>query len=168
MLHGRRDEQARLRALLDGARRGRAGVLLLRGPAGVGKSELLADLLAGAGDDVQVLRAQGVETEFPLAFAGLHALLRPVPDQIDQLPAPQRRALQVAFGQRDGPPVEPFLVALATLGVLTEAAGTRPVLGLVDDAQWLDTASADALLFAARRLRADRVALVFAAREPSG
>ena len=168
MLHGRDDEKARLAALLDGVRGGHAGTLLLHGEPGVGKSALLEDLVATAGDDVQVLRAQGVESEAPLPFAALHRLLRPVLGIIDRLPAPQARALRAAFGEVDDVAVQPFLVALATLSVLTEAAEEAPVLCVIDDAQWLDQATADAVLVASRRLGADRVAVVFAARDGEG
>ena len=112
-----------------------------------------------------VLRTQGLEVEAPLAFAALHRLLRPLMRLREQLPAPQARALRVAFGEEDGPSVEPFLVAIATLSLLTAAAEERLVLCLVDDAHWLDPATADALLFCARRLAADRVLMVFAARD---
>ena len=118
MLHGRGDERARLATLLDDARGGRAGTLLLHGEPGVGKSALLEDLVATAGSDVRVLRAQGVESEAPLPFAALHRLLRPVLGILDRLPAPQARALRAAFGEADDVAVEPFLVALATLSVL--------------------------------------------------
>ena len=151
-------------ALLDDARAGTAGALLIRGEPGVGKSALLQDARAGA-TGMRVLSAQGLESEAPLAFAGLHQLLRPVLSLLERLPAPQARALRVAFGQQDGPTEDPFLVALATLTMLSEAADTMPVLCLVDDAHWLDAASADALLFAARRLQADPIALIFTARD---
>ena len=164
MLHGRDAERARVSALLADARAGTAGALLIRGEPGVGKSALLLDARDGAAG-MRVLFAQGLESEAPLAFAGLYQLLRPVLSLLERLPAPQARALRVAFGQQDGPTEEPFLVALATLGMLSEAADTMPVLCLVDDAHWLDTASADALLFAARRLQADPVALIFTARD---
>jgi DNA-binding CsgD family transcriptional regulator len=167
VLQGRDVERTRLAELLDGARQGRAGALVVRGEAGVGKSALLEDVIADVAD-VRVLRTQGLESESPLAFAALHRLLRPVLRMVDRLPGPQARALRVAFGQQEGPAVEPFLVAVATLSMLTEAAEEIPVLCLVDDAHWLDTASADALLFAARRLQADRVAVVFAARDADG
>ena len=114
--------------------------------------------------DVRVLRTQGLESESPLAFAALHRLLRPVLDLVERLPAPQAHALGVAFGQEVGT-VEPFLVAVATLSMLTEAAEEQPVVCVVDDAHWLDSASTDALLFATRRLDADPVAMVFAARD---
>ena len=112
-----------------------------------------------------MLRTQGLEVEAPLAFAALHRLLRPVMRLREGLPAPQSRALRVAFGEEEGPAVEPFLVAVATLSMLDTAAEEGTVLCVVDDAHWLDPASADALLFAARRLGADRVAMVFAARD---
>ena len=168
MLHGRDSERARLAALLDGARGGHAGTLLLHGEPGVGKSALLDDLVATAGGDVQVLRAQGVESEAPLPFAALHRLLRPVLGILDRLPGPQSRALRAAFGEADDVSVVPFLAALATLSLLTEAAEDATVLCVVDDAQWLDQATTDAVLIAARRLGADRVAVVFAARDGEG
>ena len=115
---------------------------------------------------MQVLRAQGVESEAP--FAALHRLLRPVLGILDRLPAPQAGALRAAFGQADDVGVEPFLVALATLSLLTEAAEDATVLCVIDDAQWLDQATADAVLVASRRLGADRVAVVFAARDSEG
>ncbi|HEY6749287.1 MAG TPA: AAA family ATPase, partial [Mycobacteriales bacterium] len=164
MLRGREVERARLAGLLDGARQGRAGALVVRGEAGIGKSALLEDLVAGA-SGVRVLRTQGLESESPLAFAALFRLLRPILALLERIPPPQARALRVAFGQTEGPAVEPFLVAVATLSMLTEAAEDSPVLAVVDDAHWLDAASADALLFAARRLQADRVAVLFAARD---
>lgn len=163
MLHGREIERSRLAALLEEARQGRAGALVIHGEAGVGKSALLEDVIARAG--ARVLRTQGLESESPLPFAALHRLLRPVLPLLDRLPGPQARALRVAFGQEEGGDVDPFLVAVAVLSALTEAAEEGPVLGVIDDAHWLDAASAGALLFAARRLQADRVALVFAARD---
>jgi DNA-binding CsgD family transcriptional regulator len=164
VLHGRDSERARVAALLADARAGTARALLIRGEPGVGKSALLQDARAAAAG-MRVLSTQGLESEAPLAFAGLHQLLRPVLSLLERLPAPQARALRVAFGQQDGPTEDPFLVALATLTMLSEAADTLPVLCVVDDAHWLDTASADALLFAARRLQADPVALIFTARD---
>jgi DNA-binding CsgD family transcriptional regulator len=164
VLHGRISERQRLAALLERASHGRAAAIVIHGEAGVGKSALLDDLVAGA-VDARVLRTQGLESESPLAFAALHRLLRPISAVFGRLAAPQARALRVAFGQEDGPAVDPFLVAVATLSALTEAAEDGPVLCVVDDAHWLDDASADALLFTARRLQADRVALVFAARD---
>jgi DNA-binding CsgD family transcriptional regulator len=169
VLHGRDTERARLATLLDDARQGRAGTLLLHGEPGAGKSALLEDLVANtAGGDVLVLRTRGLESEAPLPFAALHRLLRPVHGNLDRLPGPQARALQAAFGEADDVTVEPFLVALATLSMLTEAAEDAPVLCVIDDAQWLDQATADAVLVASRRLDADRVAVVFAARGGEG
>ena len=104
-----------------------------------------------------VLRTQGLEVEAPLAFAALHRLLRPLNGFGISLPAPQARALGVAFGEQDGPSVEPFLLGIATLTMLTAAAEEQLVLCVVDDAHWLDPATADALLFCARRIGADRV-----------
>jgi DNA-binding CsgD family transcriptional regulator/tetratricopeptide (TPR) repeat protein len=170
VLHGRDAERARLAALVASARAGRAAVLVVLGDPGVGKSALLDDLVASAEADqerpaVRVLTTTGVASEAPLPFAALHRLLRPALAW-DRLPRPQARALRVAFGHEDGggAQVEPFLVGVATLSVLTEAADDRPVLCVVDDAHWLDVASANALLFAARQLQADRVAMVFAGR----
>ena len=134
----------------------------------MGKSALLEDLVAVAGSDVRVLRAQGVESEAPLAFAALHRLLRPVLGLLDRIPAPQARALRAAFGEEDDLAVQPFLVALATLSLITEVSGTGPVLCVVDDAQWLDQATAEAVLMAARRLDADPVVVVLAARDGEG
>src|SRR3954463_6465873 len=165
MLHGRQAEQARLRAVVDGARSAQAGALLLHGEPGVGKTALLDDLVtATTADGVRVLATQGVESESPLAFGALQRMLRPGMRLLDRLPGPQARALRVAFGLEDGT-VEPFLVGAATLSLLGELAEDSPVLCVVDDAHWLDDASADALLFAARRFDADRVAVVFAARD---
>lgn len=163
MLHGREAEQARLAALIEATAAGQSASLLISGEAGVGKSALLDDLVANV-TDMQVLRAQGLESESPLAFAGLHQLLGPVLSLLSRVPDRQSRALRVAFGQEEGDHVEPFMVGLATLAMLTEAAETSPVLCLIDDAHWLDIASADALIFASRRLQADRVAIVFSAR----
>jgi DNA-binding CsgD family transcriptional regulator len=163
VLHGRDIELARLVALIEDARDGRAGSVVVHGEPGVGKSALLTEVLSTV-SDVRVLRTQGLESESPLAFAALHRLLRPVLGLIERLPGPQANALRVAFGQQAGT-VEPFLVAVATLSMLTEAAEEQPVVCVVDDAHWLDAASADALLFATRRLEADRVAMVFAARD---
>jgi tetratricopeptide (TPR) repeat protein len=167
VLVGREPERAQLGALIEKARHGSAGSLVLRGEPGVGKSALLHDLATDSGD-ATVLTTQGLEVEAPLAFAALHRLLRPVLRLRDGLPDPQARALAVALGEEAGPGVEPFLVGVATLSLLTAAAEEELVVCLVDDAQWLDRASADALLFCARRLGADRVAMVFAVRDDSG
>jgi DNA-binding CsgD family transcriptional regulator len=164
MLWGRASESARLDALIADAAAGRGGVVVVRGEPGAGKSALLSDASARAAG-ARVLRTQGVESESPLAFAALHRLLRPVLPYLDRLPAPQARALRGAFGEQDGSVADRFAVFLATLSLLSEAAEERPVVAVVDDAQWLDAASAEALLFVARRLQADRVALIFAARD---
>jgi DNA-binding CsgD family transcriptional regulator len=168
VLHGREPERTQLAALVEQARAGTGSVLVLLGEPGVGKTALLRDLTTSQGPgqdaDLRVLRTAGVESESPLPYAALHRLLRPVADY-GRLPAPQAKALRVAFGLEAGPVVEPFLVGVATLSVLTDAAEPDlPLLCVVDDAHWLDSASADALLFAARQLAADPVAMVFAAR----
>lgn len=164
MLVGRGLETAHLAELLDRARHGSSASLVVSGEPGVGKSALLEELVASAGE-VLVLRTQGLEAESPLAFAALHRLLLPVMRLREQLPAPQDRALRVAFGEQDGPSIEPFLVAVATLSMLTAAAEESTVLCVVEDAHWLDSATADALMFCVRRLGADRVLVVFSARE---
>ena len=164
MLIGRGPERALLAALVDDARRGAAGSFVVRGEPGVGKSALLSSVVAD-NEGTTVLRTQGLEVEAPLAFAALHRLLRPLTRLREDLPLPQARALRVAFGEEEGPSVEPFLVGVATLSLLTAAAEESLVLCIVDDAHWLDPASAGALLFCARRLGADRVVMVFAARD---
>ena len=163
-LRGRRDERAVLDGLLDGARAGRSGVLVLRGEAGIGKTALLEHAIESA-SDVTLLRAVGVESEMELAFAALHQLCAPAHDFVDRLPAPQRDALEVTFGVSAGGAPDRFLVALATLSLFSEAAQERPLLCVIDDAQWLDRASAQVLGFVARRLLAEPVVLLFAARE---
>ena len=150
--------------MLEAAHEGRASSVLIRGEAGMGKSALLDDLAARA-TELRVLRTAGLQAESALAFAALHRLLRPVLDRLEAVPAPQRRALRVAFGQEEGDQIDPFMVALGTLTLLTEMSESEPVLCLVDDLQWLDAASRDALLFVARRLLAEPVAMVFALRD---
>ena len=164
VLVGREPERARLASLIEQARHGSAGILVLRGEPGVGKSALLDAVVADI-HEATVLRTQGLEIEAPLAFAALHRLLRPVLRLRDGIPAPQARALRVAFGEEEGPAVEPFLVGVATLSMLAAAAEESLVVCVVDDAHWLDPASAAALLFCARRLGADRVSMIFAARD---
>ncbi len=166
MLVGREAERARLRALLDDAAHGRSGALVLRGEAGAGKTALLDDLVAGA-DGLLVLRAHGVESESELPYAGLHQLLRPVAHELDGLAAPQADALRAAFGLRVSGGDERFLVSLAVLNLLAEQSERRPVLCVLDDAHWLDRGSLDALAFVARRLEAERIAMVFAVRDPA-
>jgi DNA-binding CsgD family transcriptional regulator len=165
-MHGRERERSALAGVLAGARAGTAGAFVIRGDAGVGKSVLLDALTADAtGSGMRVLRSQGLESEAPLAFAGLYQLLRPLLNELDQLPAPQARALRVAFGQQEGDSGDRFVIALATLGLITAAAETQPVLVAVDDAHWLDDASAEALLFTTRRLQADPVAVILTVRD---
>jgi DNA-binding CsgD family transcriptional regulator len=146
-------------------RTGEGQALVVRGEPGVGKTVLL-DYLAGRASGCRVARAVGVQPEMELAFAGLHQLCAPMLDHAESLPGPQREALRTAFGLSAGPAPERFLVGLAVLGLLSETAGERPLVCVVDDQQWLDHASAQALGFAARRLGADPVGLVFAARVP--
>lgn len=164
MLHGREEELERIESLLGEAKAERGGALVLRGPAGVGKSALLSTARKETAD-FKVLSAQGVEAESELPFAGLHQLLRPVLPLLSQLAWPQAQALRVAFGMERATSEDRFLASVATLSLLAEAAEQRPVLCVIDDTQWLDDASANALAFVARRLEADRIALLFAARE---
>ena len=146
-------------------RAGQGRALVVRGEPGVGKTALL-DYLAERASGCLVARAAGVQSEMELAFAGLHQLCAPMLDHAESLPDPQREALRTAFGLSAGPVPDRFLVGLAVLGLLSETAGERPLVCVVDDQQWLDHASAQALGFAARRLAADPVGLVFAARVP--
>src|SRR6476646_271353 len=162
-LLGRQRERAVLAGLLDGARGGEGGVLVVHGEPGVGKTALL-EWMVEEGRQLRVLRAVGVEGEMELPYAALQQLCSPILDRAERLPDPQRDALGVAFGLRSGHAPNPFLVGLAALGILTEASEERPLLCVVDDAQWLDRASARALVFVARRLLAEKIALVFATR----
>ncbi|MFI6296544.1 ATP-binding protein [Nonomuraea sp. NPDC050790] len=162
-LRGRRDECAALDRLLASAMAGQSQVLVVRGEAGVGKSALM-DYLAVNAAKCETLRAVGVESEMELAFAGLHQLCLPLMGLMDRLPDPQRDALSVTFGLSAGSVPDRFLVGLAVLSLLAEAAEEQPLVCMVDDAQWLDQASAQTLAFVARRLLAERVALVFAVR----
>src|SRR6266568_749177 len=161
----RQRERQALDSLMEDLRSGRGRALVVRGEAGVGKSALL-EYAAGAAPDMRVVRAVGVESEMELAFAGVHQLCAPLLDRLARLPAPQRDALGIAFGLRGGGAPDRFLVGLAVLTLLSEAAEDRPLLCLVDDAQWLDRTSAQVLAFVARRLLADPVGLLFAARDP--
>jgi DNA-binding CsgD family transcriptional regulator/tetratricopeptide (TPR) repeat protein len=163
MLYGRESEILALSRLLAGARAGRSGVLVLRGEPGIGKTALLEHAAAQC-DGFHVVRLTGVRPESDLAFAGLHLLLRPLLDRLGALPEPQRQALSGALGLGPAAGTDRLLVGLATLSVLAEAADDRPVLCVVDDAQWVDRASLDALAFAARRLDAEPVAFVVATR----
>ena len=164
MLYGRDAERSMITELLDSARGATGGVLVLRGPPGAGKSALLNDAIAHA-TGMRVLRTTGVESEFELPFAALHQLLRPVLSRLDRLPEPQAQALAAALGLGANSQDNRFLVSVALLGMLDELATASPVLCVVDDAQWLDDASASALGFVARRVEADRIALLFAARD---
>jgi DNA-binding CsgD family transcriptional regulator len=166
MLRGRRNECVMLDALLDGARAGRSAVLVVRGEPGIGKTALL-DYAIAASSDLRVLRAVGVESEMELAFAALHQLCAPVLDRLERLPVPQRDALLTTFGLGAGPVPERFLVGLAVLSLLSEVADESPLVCVVDDAQWLDRASAQCVAFVARRLLAESVVMLFAAREQS-
>jgi DNA-binding CsgD family transcriptional regulator len=165
VLHGRTDELAVLDGLLGAVRRGESRSLLLRGEAGIGKTALLEYVIASA-SDMTVVRADGVESEMELAYASLHQLCAQLPDRMYKLPDPQRDALRVAFGLAAGTSPDRFLVALAVLTLLSEVAQERPLLCVIDDAQWLDQASALTLAFVARRLLAEPLGMVFAAREP--
>jgi DNA-binding CsgD family transcriptional regulator len=163
VLYGRQEERAALDVLLGDARDGRSGALVIRGEPGIGKTALL-EYAAEAADGMRVLRAAGVESESELPYAALHQLLRPVAADVDRLPEPQREALGAALGTVAGRP-DRFAVSVALLNLLAEAAEEQPLLCLVDDAQWLDQESADALLFAGRRMQAEAIAMVFTARE---
>ena len=164
-LTGRSSELSVLDRLVDAVRAGQSQVLVISGEPGVGKTALL-DYLAGRASGCLVERAAGVQSEMELAYAGLHQLCLPLLDRLDRLPGPQREALRTAFGQSAGPVPDRFLVGLAVLALLSEAAEEWPLLCVVDDEQWLDQASAQALGFVGRRLAADPVGLVFAARVP--
>ncbi len=164
MLYGRDIECAAVDALLDKARTSESGVLVVRGEPGVGKSALLV-YGSDRADGFRVLRATGIESESQLPFAGLHQLLWPVLDRIDALHGPQATALRAAFGLTDEGVGDRFLVYFGVLSLLAEVAEDGPLLCLVDDAQWLDEPSADSLVFASRRLQAEGVVMLFAARE---
>jgi DNA-binding CsgD family transcriptional regulator len=166
MLRGRRSECAVFDRLLDALRTGESAALVVRGEPGTGKTALLEYAVESA-SDLRVARAAGVESEMELAFAGLQQLCAPMLDRLECLPDPQRDALGTAFGLSAGAAPDRFLVGLAALNLLSEVAGDKPVLCVVDDAQWLDRASAQVLAFVARRLLAESVAVVFASREAS-
>ncbi|MGW5456828.1 AAA family ATPase [Nocardia sp. NPDC003979] len=161
MLHGRDAEQAMLDDLLAGARAGRSAALVIRGEAGIGKSALL-DYAAAQG--LPTVRSAGIESEAELPFAALHLLVKPGMELVGQLPPRQRDALEAAFGLGEHAPADRMLIGLAVLTLLAEEAADGPLLCIVDDGHWLDQATADALLFAARRLDAEGVVMLFAAR----
>lgn len=165
-LIGRREELALLDRLTLALESGESRALVLRGQAGVGKTALL-DRLAVSAVACRVVRTSGVQAEMELAFAGLHQLCRPLMDHMGRLPEPQRGALSTALGMTSGPTPDRFLAGLAVLNLFSFAAEERPLLCLVDDEQWLDQASAQVLAFVARRLVAESVGLVFAARDPT-
>ncbi|HEY3882240.1 MAG TPA: ATP-binding protein, partial [Trebonia sp.] len=159
-------EMGVMRGLVAGARESSSGILVLRGQAGMGKTALLretADQAASAG--TRVAQAVGIQAEMEMDFAGLHQLLLPFADGLPTLPVPQRAALESAFGLAAGQAPDRFLVGLATLTLLTDAAESQPVLCVLDDAQWLDRVSLEVLAFVARRLLADRVGIVFGLRD---
>jgi DNA-binding CsgD family transcriptional regulator len=164
VLYGRDSERDVIRALLEDARASRSGVLVVRGEAGIGKTALLDDARDRA-RDMHVLSARGIEAESELPFAALHQLIRPALGHVAALPGPQASALQAALGLGEGSGEERFLVFAGCLTLLSELAERRPVLCVIDDAHWLDAASADALRFVARRLDAEGIAMVFGARE---
>src|SRR6267143_1970030 len=164
MLVDRRTERSALDSLIASARGGTGNALVLRGEPGIGKTALL-DYAVESASGFRIARASGVESEMELAFAALHQLCAPMLDRLDRLPRPQRDALGVAFGLRAGNAPDRFLVGLAVLGLLSEVAADRPLLCLIDDAQWLDQASAQALAFTARRLDAESVAMLFGTRD---
>ncbi|WP_433470129.1 ATP-binding protein [Spirillospora sp. CA-128828] len=161
---GREREWERVAGVLGDARSGRSRTMVVRGEAGIGKTALLGRITADA-EDMQVIRGTGVESESELAFGGLHLMLHPYRDRFEALPERQAAALRSAFGLAAGPAGDRFLIGAATLTLLSELAADRPLACLVDDAQWLDSASLDALLFAARRLGADPIAMIFTVRD---
>ena len=166
-LTDRRAECDVLGRLVAAVRAGESRALVVHGEPGVGKTALL-EYLAGQASGCRVAHAGGVQSEMELAFAVLHQLCAPMLDRLERLPAPQRDALRTAFGLSAGPAPDRFLIGLAALGLLSEMAGERPLVCIVDDEQWLDSASAQVLAFVARRLGAESVGLVFGARVPTG
>src|SRR5882762_1390899 len=165
-LRGRSREREQLGRLLTGIRSGRSGVLVVHGEAGIGKTALLEQLIEQAAGCV-VARATGVQADMELPFAGLQQLFGSMLGPLERLPGPQGEAVEVAFGLRSGAAPDRFEVGLAILGLLAEVAEREPLVCVIDDAQWLDQASARTLAFVARRLMAEAVALVFAVRDPA-
>ncbi|XVU21756.1 helix-turn-helix transcriptional regulator [Actinoplanes sp. CA-054009] len=163
-LRGRRAECAVLDRVVADVGSGHGRALVIHGEAGVGKSALL-QYVGSRAEGCRVARAAGAESEMELPFAGLHQLCAPMLDASDRLPEPQRDALAVAFGHAAGPPPDRFLVGVAVLSLLAAVSDDQPLLCLIDDAQWLDSTSAQTLTFAARRLLAERAGVVFAIRE---
>src|SRR4051794_26749973 len=164
-LLGRRAECEKLDELLASVRGNRGAVLVIRGEAGVGKTALL-DYLVASGSGCRIIRTSGVESEMELPFSSLHLLIGPLLQHLDGIPAPQREALETAFGMAGGDTPDRFMVGLAVLSLLSAAAEKMPLVCVVDDAQWLDRVSAQTLEFVARRLLAEPIALVVAVREP--
>lgn len=165
-LRGRARERAVLDRMVAEVRSGHGRALLIRGDAGVGKSALL-DYVVERSTGCRVARATGIESEMELPFAGLHQLCAPMLDFRDRLPAPQREALAAAFGYSVGGPLDRFLVGLAVLSLLATVSEDRPLVCVVDDAQWLDQVSTQALTFISRRLSAERIGVLFSVREPA-
>src|ERR1700694_4724663 len=163
---GRRSEIEVLDRLIEAVRAGESRALVVRGEPGVGKTAVM-DYVADRALGCLVARAAGVQSEMELAFAGVHQLCAPMLDHLERLPGPQRDALRTALGISPGTAPDRFLVALAVLGLLSDGAEQQPLICLVDDQQWLDRASAQVLAFVARRLQAESVGLVFAARAQS-
>jgi AAA ATPase domain len=158
-------ERDALDGLVLAVRAGESRSLVVRGDPGVGKTVLL-DYLAGQAHGCRIARMTGVQSEMELAFAGLHQLCAPMLADLGRIPAPQQAALQTAFGVAAGPPPDRFLVGLAVLSLLSAGARESPLVCLIDDTQWIDQASVQALGFVGRRLVADQVAMVFATRDP--
>src|SRR2546421_12046484 len=162
-LTGRSRERGVLDRLIEAVRAGDSQALVVSGEPGVGKTALL-DYLVERASGCRVVRATGVESEMELAYAGLHQLLAPMLDRVERLPAPQRDALRMAFGLAPGSPPDWFFIGLAVLSLLSDVAEERPLICVVDDEQWFDLMSAVLLAFVSRRLEAESVGLVFAAR----
>ena len=166
MLLGRDEERAALNGLINAAGDGLSGALVLHGEAGMGKTALLEYSIEAA-SNLQVIRITGIEAERDLSFAALHRLLQPSLDRLSSLPQPQRDGLSSAFGLASHVAADPFLIGLATLTLLADRATERGLLCIVDDSQWIDTESLQAIAFAARRLRADGIAILFGMRTPA-
>ena len=162
---GRTRERERLDAMLVQARDGHSAVVVIRGEPGIGKTSLLR-YAARQASGLRMAELDGVQAEMELPFAAIHRLCTPIFDGVDALPPPQQHALRVALGVSSGDAPDKFLVAVAVLNLLCATAEERPLLCLVDDAQWLDAASAQALGFVARRVLAEPMAMVFTLREP--
>jgi DNA-binding CsgD family transcriptional regulator len=161
---GRRRECDAIDGLVDSVRRGASGALVIRGEAGIGKTALL-DYAARRAEDCRVIRIEGVESDLGMPFAALEALCAPLMSEVEALPDPQGRALRIVLGMEEGPPPDPFVVGLATLILLSDAGSNRPLVVLVDDAQWIDDSSRQVLAFVGRRVAAEAVLLIMAVRE---